>query len=147
MTLNCPRYYGTGIGEIWVKGSSLNTVLTLPEPNWLFWNMLYHWAEHCKLCRFPASLADLAQHKKNAQTQVTFGTCIKVVRPFQPGSSRKCYVTVDGLTTCSSATLPWQTCTVACWYPVLPTLKHSCSARERCSTWSNWIPRSHSATL
>lgn len=80
---------GQGYGKLWVKGSSLNTLLTLPEPDWLLWNMLYHWAEHCKPCKLPESLADLVQHKKNAQTQVRFGTCIKVVRPFQTGCSRK----------------------------------------------------------
>lgn len=69
------------IEKKWVKGSSLNTVLTLLDPDWLFWNVLCHGAEHYKPCRFQESLAYWVQHKKNAQNQVRFGKCIKVVRP------------------------------------------------------------------
>lgn len=73
---------GQGYGEKWVKGSSLNTVLTLLDPDWLFWNISCHWAEHHKPCRFQETLADLVEHKKNAQNQVRFGKHIKVVKAF-----------------------------------------------------------------
>jgi len=60
-----------------VKGYSLDIVLTLVDWDWLFWNSSCCWAEHHKPCGFQESLADLVQHKKNAQNQVTFGKRIR----------------------------------------------------------------------
>lgn len=141
---------GQGYGEVWVKGSSLNTVLTLLEPDWLFWNMLYHWAEHCKPCRSPERLADLVQHKKNAQTQVRFGTRNKVVRPIQTGSSRKWsavpqWIILQPVPSYNPSLINMYCGLLVSSVTHIKTLRYS--AREHCSTGCNWIPCSHSATL